>query len=138
MTEYKGSFGLVTHQGKVLMLHRDDNSDIESPNTWCFIGGRDEEGETYEQTFLREAGEEINIKPTNARFLQLFEPNGERYAVFECPLTDEEAEKVKLGNEGQELRFVDFEELQQLPLAPIHLQFVTLHTDVVKKALDEG
>lgn len=138
MSEYMGSFGLVTHNGKVLMLLRDNDDSIENPNTWCFVGGGDEDGETYEQTFLREAEEEISVRPTNAAFLQLFEIDGKRYAVFNCPLTDEEVSNVALGDEGQELKFVDFEELQQLPLSNVHLQFISLHTNVVKGALGVG
>src|SRR5690606_23061538 len=117
MSVYKGSFGLVTHQGKLLLMLRDDNPEISSPNSWCLIGGSDEDGETYEQTFLREAEEEIGLRPSQAKFLQLFEYDNNRYAVFSSPLTDEEAEKAQLGDEGQELKIFSPDELATLDLA---------------------
>ena len=135
MSEYKGSFGLVIHQGKLLMLLRDNDPEISNPNKWCLIGGADEEGETYEQTFMREAEEEIGIRPSQAKFLQLFEYDDKRYAVFVAPLTDDEANQIKLGDEGQELKFFEREELDGLEVAQTSQKFMEAHPEVLVSEL---
>lgn len=49
----------VTH---CVLLHKRDNKTIYNPNLWAFFGGLCEGDETPEQTFIREIGEELEIK----------------------------------------------------------------------------
>lgn len=108
----------VTYKGKILLFHRDDKPGINDPNRWSLIGGNVEDGETFEQALIREIKEEINVSVENPKFLfprkGLLGHDGMCYHV---PLSDEQAQSVKLGDEGQEVRFFTFEEMGKLPLA---------------------
>jgi 8-oxo-dGTP diphosphatase len=131
--EYAGCFGLIVYQQKVLMMLRDDKPDITSPNQWCFIGGGSNEGETYEQTFLRETQEEIGIKPAHFNFVEVFEFDYRRYGVFVANLTDEEAKVVAIGDEGQRIEFVSLEQMQSLPVAQTHHEFILQRDALMRK-----
>jgi len=52
---------LVIHEGKILLLKRDDYDKV-SPGLWSFPGGKVEEGETLEDALIRELKEEANIE----------------------------------------------------------------------------
>lgn len=112
MLKYESSFGLVTHQGKLLLLLRDNIPTINDPNTWCLIGGTAEEGETPEQTLLREIEEEVGVKPSNYKFLYIRQDKP--IYIYFVPLTDEEASRLKLGDEGQKFEFFNLDEVENL------------------------
>ena len=113
MPKHEASFGLVTHQKKLLLLLRDDIPTINDPNTWSLIGGTAEEGETPEETLLREIEEEIGVKPTNNQLLYVRKDRP--VPIYFVPLTDQEASQVKLGDEGQRLQFFELYEVESLP-----------------------
>src|SRR3989344_683302 len=95
------SKALVTHNGKVLLLLRDNLPGLKSANKWSLPGGILERGETHEQCLIRELHEEINFKPKNYTylgslgFLFLF-----KHSFFLVNITTKEFRKIKLGNEG--------------------------------------
>lgn len=95
------------------MLLRDDKADISSPNTWSLIGGQAEEGESSEEALRREIWEETNMRPKNC---QLLMSNEDQTGYF-VPLDAEDVRVMKLGNEGQELKFFGIEELENIRLA---------------------
>lgn len=108
------SFGITTYNNKFLLLLRDNNPAISDPNCWSLVGGNSEGDETPEETLLREFEEETSVKPTNYSFL-MQEPMSEIYIYF-VQLSDEEASQIKLGNEGQELKFFTLEEIENIKL----------------------
>ena len=60
---------LIFHDGKLLMLLRDDIPTIPSPDTWSLIGGTMEDGETPLETLKREVQEEIGVVPSNITYI---------------------------------------------------------------------
>lgn len=111
---------------------RDNIPTIPAPNCWSLIGGADEEGETPEQTLLREMKEEANIDPLPARFLWQWE---HRY-YYHIPLPDEVLNTVKLGDEGQKLGYFTLEELREIQLTPSLIQMLKDHKEEITKLLN--
>jgi 8-oxo-dGTP diphosphatase len=110
------SAALVTHNHKILLFHRDNNPDIVDPDKWSLIGGHVEEGETYDEALLRELEEEISVRPSQYHFLFKWVGHREEHLHFyHVPLSDEEASRIKLGDEGQEVRFFTFDEMESVP-----------------------
>ncbi len=135
------SFAFVTHNKKLLLMLRDDIPTIPAPNTWALIGGKNEEGETPEETLLREIKEEANLEPSVVKFIWS-RPNphnpGDVQWLYHCPLTDEEIKPLKLGDEGQEIRFISLEELSSLSLSPTMTEMYTKQHDLLEQVLQES
>lgn len=111
------SAAIVTFQGKILLFLRDNNPKIVDPNCWSLIGGLVEDNETYEQGLIREVKEEISITPTNFKLLSKIEGTREEHAyIYHIQLTDDQAQKIKLGDEGQKIEFKTLDETEKLPL----------------------
>ncbi len=68
---------LITPEGKVLMQQRDNNPNIMNPELVTTFGGSVEEGETPEQTAIREMKEEVflNLSTEDISFFKIFEKN---------------------------------------------------------------
>ncbi len=111
----KKSIAIIIYNKEILLLLRDNNPNIQNPNTWQLPGGRIEENENHFQTIKRELKEEISLIPTNLKYLGDALSNTSVYISF---LTDEETKHVKLGNEGQKLKFFTKEELLHLKVIP--------------------
>jgi 8-oxo-dGTP diphosphatase len=120
---------LIFHDGKLLMLLRDDIPTIPSPDTWSLIGGTMEDGETPLETLKREVQEEIGVVPSNITYIG--KPDRERYRYF-AHMTDEERLKVKLGNEGQKLEFFEIDELKNIKTNPRMKKWIDNHSDKIK------
>ncbi len=57
----------MEYDGKILLLHRQDHK--KQGNTWAVLGGKIHEGESPEETMLREIEEEIGVRfPEAPRF----------------------------------------------------------------------
>ena len=113
----KVSAALVIYDHKILLFHRDNIPTIKDPDKWSLIGGHVEEGEDFEQGLIRELQEEISITPSNYQLLENYTDYlQENVAVYVVYLTSEEAQSIKLGNEGQEVKFFSFEELEHVDL----------------------
>ncbi|MDO8498742.1 MAG: NUDIX domain-containing protein [bacterium] len=113
-TKVESSHALVVHKNKFLFLLRDNKPEITYPNCWSLLGGGGEEGETPEETLLRELKEEANLEPQNFQLLFKFSDR-EKY-LYIVYLENEEVKKIKLGDEGQKLDFFTLDELDTIPL----------------------
>lgn len=107
--DFTASMALVTYKGKLLLILRDNIPTIRDPNHWHLVGGKRELEETPEETVKRETFEEIGIYPT--QITHLFKREDKPIHVFHIELTDEEANKAHLVQEGQDLRYFPKEEL---------------------------
>jgi 8-oxo-dGTP diphosphatase len=107
---------LVNGQGELLLRLRDDRPDILHPNCWDVIGGLLEPGETPEEALLRETREEIGLDLQDFGFWRVHEGRITTFYLFHAPLA-EPAESLLL-TEGQEVRFLAPDDVQQLPLVP--------------------
>lgn len=100
---------------KILLMLRDDSPTIPYPNCWSLIGGNAFEGETPEQALLRQFCEETTVIPQNIQYIMKW-PGSETHLFF-VPLSEQEATRIKLGNEGQALRFFTINQIEELRLA---------------------
>ena len=125
----RAATAFIFHEGKLLMLLRDGIPTIPSPNTWSLIGGTMEEGETPLETLKRELGEEIRVVPAKITYIGESGPGEYRYFAH---LTEEEKEKVKLGNEGQRLGFFEIDELKDIKIGSRMKEWVASHLDKIK------
>ncbi len=111
------SAALVTYNHKILLFLRDNKPTINDPNKWSLIGGHVEEGEDYDIGLLRELEEEICVKPKNYYLLMTLSGYfNEEIQLYHVPLRDEEALRVKLGNEGQKIEFFTLEQMDKITL----------------------
>lgn len=58
---YAGGF-LYNKKNDTILLHKRDKKTKINPSQWAFFGGLNNPGETPEETFIREIGEELSIK----------------------------------------------------------------------------
>ncbi|MFA5830743.1 MAG: NUDIX domain-containing protein [Candidatus Paceibacterota bacterium] len=109
---------LILNSQKILLLLRDDRKDLPGSNTWGLIGGFIEAGENEEEAARREAKEEAGIGLEKLCYVGTHEyANGRISTTYLTVINDEEAQKIKLGDEGQEIKFFSFGELAHLPLS---------------------
>lgn len=120
----KRSIAIIVHNKRILLLLRDNSPSIQNPNTWQLPGGQIEENENHFQTIKRELKEEISLTPANLEYLGDALSDTSVYVSF---LTDEEVKHIKLGNEGQKLKFFTKEELIHLTVTP-SIKFYTNST----------
>lgn len=109
---------LIIYNKKILLFLRDDNFSIPDPNSWSLVGGEVEKGESHKQAMIREMKEEINMIPKAIEYLgKIQTPNGLFHAIFLSKPTKEEVKRIKLGNEGQKVKFFSIDEIKNLKLA---------------------
>jgi 8-oxo-dGTP pyrophosphatase MutT (NUDIX family) len=114
---------------------RDDNINIPAPNSWTVIGGCPDMDETPLQTLIREVKEETNIDLIDVEFLLKYhQEEGLKY-VYTCKLNKEQIASIKLGDEGQDLKFFTLEEIQKLRLARTTEIFFDKYLKSIKKQL---
>ena len=123
---------LVVFNKKLLLLQRDDAIGIKDPGRWQLPGGGVEEGETPDEAMKRELQEEIGIIPQTLRFLATPYPGTH---VYHAPLTEEEATKIKKGNEGKDLRFFSLDEMSIIPLTQKLQQALETQKNLFKSLL---
>ncbi len=130
------SHAFVTYKNQILLFHRDNKPTIKDPDCWDIIGGHSDEGETPDQTLVREIEEELTITPS--QFKQLFsEPDvwGVETYIYHTQLTDNEVKSLKLGDEGQEIKFFTPDELKNLKLTQNVTKYIKNYPSLLKKLL---
>ncbi|HLL60920.1 MAG TPA: NUDIX domain-containing protein [Candidatus Nitrosocosmicus sp.] len=132
---YNASLILLIHNDKVLLILRDKDPVINSPNCWCFPGGIKEENETFAEACKREVKEELGLTLQKVDFIKtiLYEDRCKYYYV--AKISDFEKLKIKL-NEGQRYDFFTIDEIEELPLARSTKLFITECRDLLKNLLD--
>jgi len=135
-----GSSAIVIHNKKILLLLRDNIPTILYPNKWSLPGGCTEIGETPKQTLLRELDEEICVKPKNIKSIGQYTDKGDMSTdyLFVVNLDDFEASQVKLGNEGQELKFFALNEIENIRLTPILKKNYFLYKEEIRGLVERG
>lgn len=123
----------VTYQGKVLLLQRDIRQNLKNPGLWQFPGGGIEAGEEPDEAIFRELAEEISLVPRVINFLGEFIPG--RY-LYHAPLSENEARKIKKGQEGKDLKFFFFSELSKIPVTPKLRAVFATHKKFLKLLAD--
>lgn len=141
MSEFKQtSHAIITFEKKVLLELRDKNPRISDPDKWTFPGGRMWMGEDYPDTIKRELKEEISLVPKDIKPLGMMinTVTRSRHEMYVCQLTADEAKSVKLGNEGQDLKFFSFDEMADLPLAKYLSKYIESYGRGLKRLINTG
>ena len=119
---------LFDKNGKLLIYLRDDKPGISFPNHWDLFGGIMEEGETPEQTLVRELKEEIGIELKEFHFYKTFDciegdirPNRKYIYYAQINYLPED---LKLLDVGQRIVGIDLSERSNYPFANILFDIV--------------
>jgi 8-oxo-dGTP diphosphatase len=93
----------VNRRREVLLVLRDDRSDIPFPNYWDILGGHVEEGETPEECICREMKEEIGVVVRRPDLFRTYElPERLDYVFWQA--ADFDLSEIELC-EGQRLKW---------------------------------
>lgn len=106
---------LINSNNKLLMLLRDNKSDIPFPNMWDIPGGHVEPGEIPEKTVKREMLEEMELKVGELNLFKTYKSEKLIDHVF-WKRIDLQPEKINL-KEGQRLAYFSRDELSAMKLA---------------------
>ena len=127
------SAGIVLKNDKVLVMRRINNGD----EYWVFPGGGVEDGETPEQTAVREIDEETTVRVTHGKLLYHITWNtGEENFFYLCEyLSGEpklredtnEFEEMKGGNQLFEPMWIGIDKLQSLKLYQLEVRDLFLN-----------
>jgi 8-oxo-dGTP diphosphatase len=110
MKKKKGtSLIFVNRLREVLLVLRDNRSDIPFPNYWDILGGNVEEDETPEQCICREMKEEININIENPSLFRMYD-FADRIEYTYWQIVDFDLDKMDLL-EGQRLKWFSENEI---------------------------
>ena len=110
---HKASVAIIIYEHKILLLLRDDKPNIPDPNVWQLPGGQIAGNENHLQTIQRELEEEICMVPNNLVYIGETASN---ICVYLSILKEDEVQQIKLGNEGQQLKFFSVQEFMNLPV----------------------
>lgn len=133
-----GTKGIVSYKGKILLILRDNKPTIPYPNTWDCMGGGQENGESYEETGLRETEEEIGVRPHDYRYMgKVTLDDGRVAGRFIAFLNDEEYKRVKLGDEGQKMEWFTLSEAIKLEMPPTIKKYLVDNYETFKTMIEE-
>ena len=113
---------LLTYKGKALLMYRMSSPIDAKEQEWCFIGGRKDGGESFEEAMSRRVEKEANIKVEEVEFVS--------ENCYHARLTDDNVNNIKRG-EGQLLDFFTIGEVQKLHLSEPTRQFVSKHSSLI-------
>lgn len=97
---------LIQHKGEWHILYEVRSQNISQPGETAFPGGAVEEGETFEETAIRETMEELNLERSNIRILGEIDYIVSDFAIIHCfvgELRDINLEEIDFNEEVEEL-----------------------------------
>lgn len=114
----KSSTGLIllTYKGKALLMYKTDSPIDVEKHEWCFINGKRNEKESFEQALSRKVEKEANIKVNE---VELVSEN-----FYHARLTDDNVNQIKRG-ERQLLDFFTLRDMQKLHLEASTKSFIS-------------
>lgn len=125
---------LLTYKEKILLMIRDYDLTARLKKTWCMIGGRKENNESFEKAIIRKIKEEMNIEVSSVKFILVSLSNDKDIHFYHGKLTDNNVNRIERA-EGQELQFFNLKELDKLQLATSANNFFTQHRSAVEELL---
>ncbi len=128
----------VVHDHKIILILRDNEKDLDDPNSWSLPGGNVEEGESALSAIKRELKEELNIDPGDVIELEVIKQPKNHYYLFLINLSKQEFEAIKLGDEGQKWEAFKLDKLTQIPLTKNLKEYLYLKKDQLKELAGLG
>jgi len=114
-------------EGKYLVLKRGAH-EVAYPSKYTFPGGKIEGNDTVEETLAREAMEEANITLKSGKILlkdkSFVRPDNQTVKVFSFLCEAKNLSNVKISNDFTDYKWVNLEELRQLPHVGIEEELV--------------
>jgi len=134
-----GVKAFVVFEGKILLILRDNVPTIPYPDFWNLPGGGVEKGEDFDTALRRELMEEIGMIPANIVRIGVESFDDNRTVIrYLVRLDTDEVEQLKLGDEGQEMKFFAFDEMLKLPMPPYLGNFVQKNKEYLKMIIEDG
>lgn len=114
----KSSIGLIllTYKGKALLMYKTNSAIDAEKHQWCFINGKKNDKESFEETLLKKVETEASIRVDG---LELVSEN-----FYHARLTDDNVNQIKRG-ERQLLDFFTLSEIKKLHLEPSTKSFIS-------------
>ena len=112
--------GIILQAGKVLIIKRAENDDINA-GTWECVGGKIEFGEELETALKREVNEEVGLDITVERllFATTFKTDPTRQVVILTYLCRSDKNEVVLSEEHMGYKWATKDQLKQFLFADI-------------------
>lgn len=127
---------LVVFEEKFVLVQRDNNPNIPSPNRWNAPGGGVEENETPREAALRELKEEIDIAPESLESIGVTTYSDEKVVYqFAVHLNKIERDQVYLASEGQQLGWFTLDDALRLDLSPHLRAYLEQCSDHIREVL---
>ncbi len=137
MSRKPGVKAVVIHEGKILLVLRDNIPTISYPNTWNTPGGGIDEGESPKEAIVRELQEEINLLPKEVIDTGTTTyTDGSVVHRFFVPVSDQEFSSIYLVSEGQKIGWFTLDELFQLEVSPHSMVYYKAHEQQIRDLLD--
>jgi 8-oxo-dGTP diphosphatase len=136
MPRKPGAKAVIVHEGKILLVLRDNIPTISYPNTWNTPGGGIEEGESPREAIIRELQEEINLLPQEIiNTGTTTYTDGSVVHRFFVPVSDREFSSIHLVSEGQKIGWFTLDELFQLEVSPHSMVYYRAHEQQIRDFL---
>ena len=115
--------GIVRKDDRFLLGLRKPGGDIGEH--WEFPGGKCEEGETHEQTLIREYEEELAVRISVGRFIaqKHFQNEHRNFELFAYEVSIPEGQNC-VFSEHSELKWFSIDEIQNIPIVPSDALFI--------------
>lgn len=119
---------IITKGNNFLVLKRAGSSRF-APHEWELVSGFIDEGETAEQTILREIKEELGVDGSIQKSLPIYEMNDKdgRWIVVPFLASIDTQEKVKISDEHSEFEWMTLEDMSKFGYLAETISFIKSH-----------
>ena len=129
----------IIHASAVVLVDRDNRVLIQKraadnqlmPNYWEFPGGKMEENETPEQAIVREVKEELGVDLGCRAPLSFISSDRDDHHIIVYLFISRDTNGIPHGKEGQEIKWVRVNELNNYELLPENKPLIPIIRDFV-------
>jgi len=137
MKPKNGAKIIILSPDKILLFHRDNIPTIRSPDCWCLVGGGIEDGETPEQSLIREVKEEASYDLKEFKLITKTTGSmDEDVWIYVSFVEKGEENKFVLGpGEGQEIGWFTIDEALTIKLTPGTRILLSKYRDLIENIM---